>query len=176
MAERGSEDSPGFGGSEPTPVAVFHDAAVKRLDIQIGFVDALDSKAWNALSIGSAILPITFGLLGLSDIDVPWPAWICLGLAGLAFASLLAHAWTITFGAYSMRTGGPITELREHTESGEYPAEGLLLWLAREYESATTANEATIFRKSKYVGRACAALYLESAFLSLAAVFTLVLR
>jgi hypothetical protein len=176
MPERDDDAAPESTDSIPTPVSVFHDAAVKRLDIQITSNDALDSKAWNALSIGSAILPITFGLLGLSEIDVPWPAWICLGLAGLAFGALLAHAWTITFGAYSMRTGGPITELREHTESGEYPGEGLLLWLAREYESATTANEATIFRKSKYVGRACAALYLEIGFLSLAAVFTLVLR
>ena len=175
MSERGNDDSSESPDSEPTPVSVFHNAAVKRLDIQIGSNEALDSKAWNALSIGSAILPITFGLLGLSEIHVPWPAWICLGLSGLAFAALLAHAWTITFGAYSVRTGGPITELREYTESGEYPGEGLLLWLAREYESATTANEATIFRKSKYVGRACAALYLESAFLSLAAIFTLIL-
>jgi len=158
---------------EPAPASVFHDAAVKRLDIQIGSDDALDAKAWNALSIGSAILPITFGLLGLSNIEIPWPAWIFVCLAGAAYAALIGHAWLITISTYRLRIGGPITELRAYTESEEYPADGLLLWLAREYEVATTANEKTLFRKAMYVGRACYALYLESAFLSVAAVITL---
>ena len=157
-----------------SPVSVFHDAATKRLDILIGADDALDSKAWSALSIGSAILPVTFGLLGLSNLDIPWMAWVFLGLAGASYGVLLAHAWMITSGTYRLRTGGPIAELRQHLESREYSGEGLLLWLAQEYDLAIRANEGSISKKATYVGRASYAVYLESALLTIAAIITLI--
>ena len=84
--------------AEISPVAVFYEAAAKRLDIQIGTFDALDTKAWNALSIGSAILPITFGLLGFSNVHVPWLGWALLIAPGAAYAVVLFSAWRITTG------------------------------------------------------------------------------
>lgn len=159
--------------NDPTPVAVFHDAALKRLEIQIGTFDALDAKAWNALSIGGAILPITFGLLGFSDLDVPRLAWILMIAAGAAFAVLLYSAWRITSRTGSLVAGEPITILGEYVDNREFPGEGLLLWLARGYRDATVRNERTLLMKAEYVGRACTALYVESALLALAAIVTL---
>jgi hypothetical protein len=160
----------------PSPIAMYHEAAVKRLEIQIGTFDALDAKAWNALSIGSAILPITFGLLGFSKVAIPGVAWIVLSLAGVSYAALLGLSWVITRRTYRIAVGAPITTLRDHVAGQEYTGEGLQLWLANEYELSTTQNETTLLNKARFVVGASYALYLESAFLSLAAVATLILR
>jgi hypothetical protein len=154
-------------------VTVFLDAATKRLDIQISTHVALDSKLGNVLSVGSAILPITFGLLGLSETDVPHSAAIFLVLAGVAYAALLALSWLTVARTSGMATGAPIGVLREHVAEKEYAGEALRLWVAEEYESSIARNERVLYLHSTYVGRASYALYLESAFLSLAGVVSL---
>lgn len=159
--------------SDITPIAVFHEAALKRLDIQIGTFHALDSKAATALSIGSVILPITFGLLGFSEVDIPLAGAIALGLAGVSYAVLLGYAWLINSRTISLLAGEPITILSAYVDTREFPGEGLQLWLAKGYEDATVTNEETLFLKARYVGRANNTLYAESLFLSIAAVLTL---
>lgn len=175
MADEGVSvgDAASVAGSELTPIAVFHEAAIKRLDIQIGTFHALDSKAATALSIGSVILPITFGLLGFSNIDIPLAGAIALGLAGASYAVLLGCAWLINRQTDLLVAGAPITILSEYVDARAFPADGLQRWLAQGYEDATVINEETLFLKTKYVGRANNALYAESLFLSLAAVLTL---
>jgi hypothetical protein len=166
-AENGTSDPDG--GS----VTVFLDAATKRLDIQISTHVALDSKLGNVLSVGSAILPITFGLLGLSETDVPLGAAVFLVLAGVAYAVLLALSWLTVAKTSGMATAAPIGVLREHTARKEYTEEALRLWVAEEYEASIARNERVLYWHSTYVGRASYALYLESAFLSLAGVVSL---
>jgi hypothetical protein len=158
-----------------TPVAVFYEAASKRLDIQLAAFETLDTKAWNALSLGSAILPIVFGILGFTDVHVPWPAWIFLGGAGIAYAILLVCSWLLTMTTYDVAIGAPITLLHDHVATREYTGEGLQLWVGNEYERSSTRNEDTLLKKSTYVARASFAVYLESVFLSAAALCTLVL-
>jgi hypothetical protein len=154
-------------------VAVFLDTATKRLDIQFSSHVALDSKVGNVLSVGSAILPITFGLLGLSNADVPLVAAIFLVLACAAYGVLLGLSWLIVSRASGLATGAPIGVLRGHVDSREYTGEALRLWVAKEYASSISRNERILFQQAKYVGRACYALYVESALLSLAGVISL---
>ena len=157
-----------------TPISVFHEAAREQLEIQIGAFNALDTKAWNALSIGSAILPITFGLLGVGNVDIPLLGAVALGFAVIAYAVVLWYAWRITSRTDRLRTGELITSLSNHVDNREISSEGLRLWLARGYERAIIANEDTLLHKATYVGRASNALYAESLFLSLAAILTLI--
>jgi hypothetical protein len=167
-------DSPGAAAvSDITPIGVFHEAAIKRLDIQIETFHALDSRAATALSIGSVTLPITFGLLGFSEVDIPLAGTIALGLAGASYAVLLGCAWLINSRTISLVAGEPITILSAYVDAREYSAEGLQGWLAKGYEDATVANEETLVLKGKYVGRASNALYAESLCLSVAAILTL---
>jgi hypothetical protein len=169
------EDTDTDAATEISPIEVFYEAAAKQLEIQIGAFNALDAKAWNALSIGSAILPITFGLLGVSDVDIPLLGAVALGLAVVAYAILLWHAWRITSRTDRLRAGEPITTLSNFVDTREFSGEGLQLWLTRGYERATIANEDTLLRKAIYVGRASNALYAESLFLSIAAILILIL-
>ena len=173
-----TDDQSGATG-KPTPnadgdsVAVFLDATTKRLDIQFSSHVALDSKVGNVLSVGSAILPVTFGLLGLSEADVPIIAAVFLVLAGAAYSVLLGLSWLIVRRASGLATGAQIGVLREHIDSREYTGDALRLWVAKEYASSISRNEQILFQQAKYVGRACYALYVESALLSLAGVISL---
>lgn len=76
-------------------IAVFHEAALKRLDVQVDIWNSLEEKAHNVLSIGSAILPITFGLLGVSSFDIPLGAAILLVFAVVAYFALLACSFCV---------------------------------------------------------------------------------
>jgi hypothetical protein len=156
-----------------TAVTVFLDAAVKRLDFQFSTDDLLDSRAANTLSVGSAILPITFGILGLSRTTVPEVAALFLVLAGAAYVVLLGLSWLTVSKAGGLAAGAPIGVLRAHLDSTQYSAEGIRYWVAKEYEASVSRNERILFRKVKYVGLASYALYIESALLSLAGVVSL---
>jgi hypothetical protein len=167
-------DAANADAADITPIALLYEAARKQLEIQIGVFEALDTKAWNALSIGSAILPITFGLLGVSDVEIPLVGAFPLGLAVIAYAGLLWNAWLITTRTGQLRAGESITTLSHYVDNRHFPAEGLQLWLARGYRNASVANEDTLLQKAKYVGRASNALYAESLFLSIAAILILI--
>lgn len=176
MADEGAAagDAANAPVSEVTPIAVFYEAAVKQLEIQTGTFDTLDAKAWNALSIGSAILPITFGLLGIGDVNIPLVGALALGLAVLAYALLLGYVWRITTKTDRFRAGERISTLSDHVDNGSFSGESLQLWIARGYKNASLANEDTLLRKARYVGRASNALFAKSLFLSIAAILTLV--
>lgn len=156
-------------------ISVFHDAAIRRLDVQIGIWDSLEGKAHNVLSIGSAILPITLGLLSASSFDVPLLAAILLVLAVLAYFALLACSWLILRASDRISVGEPLAMLHEHMESGLYSGEGLQLWVAEESEVSVRANDAELLIRAKHVGCASYSLYAESGLLALAGILTLFL-
>lgn len=160
-------------GADISSVRIFLEAATKRLDIQFAAHAALDARAANTMSVGSAILPITFGLLGLGSLEAPAVATACLLLACGAYAKLLGFSWLIVRKTDTLAAGPQLTVLRGHLASGEYSPDGLGLWVAGEYETSATQNEQTLFSKAAYVGRASYALYIESALLSAAAIVTL---
>lgn len=65
--------------SEVTPIAVFYEAAARLPEAHVGAFNALGTKAWNALSIGSVILPITLGLPGISGVGLPLRGALAFG-------------------------------------------------------------------------------------------------
>jgi hypothetical protein len=79
--------------SDETPERVLYDAAARFLDLQISTNDVLDNKAANVFSVGSTILPVTFGLLTLAPNRIPHWSVVMLFVALGAYIVLLLCAW-----------------------------------------------------------------------------------
>ncbi len=71
---------------------VFYDAASRFLDVQISTNDVFDSRTANAFSIGSTVLPVTFGLLRLSAATIPMTT---IGLLTAALTMYVALAFCV---------------------------------------------------------------------------------
>lgn len=133
-------------------------------------MDVLDNKAANAFSVGSVVLPVTFGLLGLSSRKAPAATVVILVLALLAYVVLVIFVWRASRNR--------VLEYRpDLSPLGEYSklvsVHELQRWVADQYVTSTELNETTLARKGIWVGRAITALYAEGFLLSLAAVSTL---
>lgn len=155
---------------EGSTAEVYLEAAARFLDVQVSTMDVLDNKAANAFSVGSIVLPVTFGLLGLSTRKAPTATVVILVLALLAYVVLVILVWR----ASRIR----ILEYRPDLSTlGEYSkmvsGHELQRWVADQYATSTDMNETTLARKGVWVGRAITALYAEGILLSLAAISTL---
>lgn len=153
-----------------TAEEVYLDAAARFLDVQVSTMDVLDNKAANAFSVGSVVLPVTFGLLSLSSRKAPTATVVILVLALLAYVVLVILVWRVSRNR--------ILEYRpDLSPLGEYSklvsVHELQRWVADQYVTSTELNEITLARKGIWVGRAITALYAEGFLLSLAAVSTL---
>lgn len=157
---------------DPLPEQVYHDAARHYLDVQISSFDVLDARAGQIFSVGSVALPLTLALLNLGSNEVDIPALAVLALQ----AGLFVYGWLL----YCVVRAGLILELeyrpdlstlRGHSE--ELPGAGLLRWVANEYQESTERNKEELARKSRWVGKANIALYLEGVLLLIAAFLTL---
>jgi hypothetical protein len=155
-----------------TPADVFYEAAARFLDAQISTGDVLDNKNANAFSVGSTVLPLTFGFLSLGSTNVPTIAEIALGLALFFYLLLLIFAFRASLiRALEYRPDIPTL----HKHSGSFVGDDLRGWVAREYMASTEGNQPILERKARWVGAATVALYLESLALSVAALLTLLL-
>ncbi|MBA2277730.1 MAG: hypothetical protein H0W06_08175 [Chloroflexia bacterium] len=153
-----------------TPEEVFYDAAARFLDVQIRTNHELDNKTANAFSVGSTVLPLTFGLLNLSARTVPITTIIALVLALVAYLALVSLALRASrIRALEYRPDLPTLE--RHSET--YPGDSLRRWVATEYLASIEMNQANLERKAYWVGAVTTALYAEGLLLSLAALFTL---
>lgn len=155
---------------EATPERVFHDAAARLLERQFSINEALDTKAVTSFSVGSTVLPVTFGLLTLAPNRLPDEAeWVLVG-ALLAYAALLVCA----FAASTHRALEHRPRLQTlHDYSREYRGDVLLQWVAIEYMTSTELNGRQLQRKAQWTGAANLALYAEGVLLSVAAILTL---
>src|SRR3712207_6511753 len=68
---------------------VFYNLAVQRLDQQMAQIDTLDNKANTVLSIGSAILPITAGLLVVNNQDPSYLQQLLVTLSVISYLVLV---------------------------------------------------------------------------------------
>jgi len=170
QAERGVTPRQ-VGSDEVTPEEVFHTAAAARfLDVQASTNDVLDNETSNAFSIGSIVLPVTFGLLGLSGRKVPSETIAILTLALVGYLILVFRVWRASRNrAFSYRPN--MLALRENSEVVQ--GEVLRRWVADEYVASTAFNKDRLERKGIWVGRAITALYTEGFLLSIAAISTL---
>jgi hypothetical protein len=157
-------------GDAPTPGSVFHDAVARLLDVQIGVNNVLDTRNANLLWIGSAVLPVTVGLLNIGQAQVPRFAVYSLAVSLACYFFLLVTSWWASrFRGLEFRPHIPT--LRDH--SADYTGDVLQQWVALEYLASTEANGRQLVRKARWVGAANTLLYVEGFFLSLAALVTL---
>lgn len=154
----------------PTSGEVFHDAAVRFLDVQITTDDTLDRQNATVISVGSAVLPVTVGLLGLSERVIPTEAAATLSIALACYFLLLLCSWRGSrFRGLEFRPHLPT--LREHSDN--YEGSELRWWVALEYVDSTEVNRVSLEQKARWIGAANTLLYLEAFLLSLAALLTL---
>jgi len=130
----------------------------------------LDTRNANIFSVGSTILPVTFGLLGLTEREIPEWAKVALVSALVVYACVLATSFRASFiRGFAYRSD--LRFLSEHTD--EYPGRALQEWVALESQTSTEVNQPILQRKARWVGAANALLYIEALLVSLAGLLTL---
>lgn len=153
-----------------TPEEVFYLAAARFLDVQVSTNDVFDNRTTTAFSIGSTVLPVTFGLLSLSAKKAPAATVLTLVVALVAYVVLVFCVWRASrIRVLSYRPN--MIALQDNSEIAS--GESLRRWVASEYVASTEFNQHHLERKGIWVGRGVTALYVEGFLLSLAAIFTL---
>ena len=116
----------------------------------------LDTIATGILALSGALV----GMLVFSKAD--WAGWsvfpavtVLLGFAGVA-ATTLASLWPRQWH-FQPR----LSDLCEHTESGEYEDEVLVMWSGKQIMSAIENNEKPLRSKRLWLGRAYFCLLVE---------------
>src|SRR5215208_6962998 len=76
-----------------TPEEVFYNAASRFLDVQVSTNDVFDTRSTTAFATGLTVLPVTFGLLRLSSVEIPRLTLVLLAISLLMFVALLFCVW-----------------------------------------------------------------------------------
>ncbi len=157
---------------ETSAEEVFLTAAGRFLEVQISTYHAFDNRSGATVAAGSIILPVTFGLVGLSTRDVPISSVVILGLALLCYAALLFCAYKASqIWAFDYRP-----KLRTLYRNSELVSgESLRRWVGVEYVESTEYNAPHLERKGLWVGRSIIALCAQGFLLALAAGLTFLL-
>lgn len=130
----------------------------------------LDTKNAGIIGIGSTILPLTFGLPGLSGKPLPDGVEKLLIGAVLVYVALLAAAARASvIRAIEYRPDVPT--LWRHSQ--DINGTALRRWIADEYAASVELNRPVLQRKAQWVGVANLALYAEGIVISAAAVLSL---
>lgn len=158
-----------FGGGG-APTRVYLEASRHFLDLQISTDDKFDTRNSTVLSIGSTVLPVTFGLLNLADRSIPHRAEIALLSALAAYVCLvLCSWWASQIRGMEFRPAlEPLATLVTHLDTP-----GLEDWVAQEYAHSAAENRESLNKKARWVGAANTCLCAEALLLSLAALWTL---
>lgn len=157
----------------PSADQVYLVVAERVLDAQVETSDELDARVATAVSFGGTVLPVTIGLLSLSqrttaatDASIDPVAKLLLGVAILIYAGLIVFAYL----AYRQRRiffGPNVLALRNHTAT--HAGRELRRWVPEEYTRAVTSNEIPLWRKARYARWVIRLLYAEAVLLALAA-------
>ncbi len=155
---------------DPLPESVFHDAAVRFLEVQFSVNNLLDTRNGTTFSVGSTILPVTVGLLNLGTTRIPDSAIVCLVVALGCYVLLLGCSWRAS-AIRGLEHRPHLPTLGTYVE--DYFGRALQRWVAQEYLKSTEANRNILAVKGRWLGVASALLYVEGFFLSIAALLTL---
>jgi hypothetical protein len=157
-------------GDGSTPEGVFRDVASRQLDVLISANNVLDARNMNIVSVGSTVLPVTFGLLSIGQVTIPHWADIALGASLVWYVLLPISSWRASlFRGLGFRPN--LFDLSEFSEN--YPAPVLERWVAIEHTRSADENARILTKKARWVGAATTLLFLEGLSLSIAAVLTL---
>lgn len=167
------QGSPSSDGSADAPSAdqVYFDSAERFLNTQVATNDVLDTKTAGAVSLGSTILPLTFGLLSISGRTFPGVTQKFLIAAVVAYVILIvAAARTSYIRGIEYRPN--IRRLWENSQV----VDGVVLrrWVAEEYAASSEINQIVLDYKARWVGRVTFVLYIEGMMISAAAVAALI--
>jgi hypothetical protein len=155
-----------------TSADIFYDVAIRRLDEQIDRNDAYGSKVTAAISVGTTVLPITYGLTQLQGQWQPieQPAPLLLLLAGAAYILLMCVSFAVLVPA-TLDYRPSLSQLDAHSKvSSETVTKR---WVARECVKSIGDNERILGRKGTLVTAALVLLALETVLLSVAALVVL---
>ncbi len=165
------------------PEQVYHDAALAFLGTQISASDALDSKASQALTVGSAALPLTIALvnvarsagMGFTPLTLDVVPQVLFVLALVFYLSILVL--NLRLGQVSRLEYRPdMMELRQtFLAARRHPlaGRGLQRWVADAYVDSTVVNRGLLQRKLRIVSVIQIALALEGAALTIGAAWAL---
>lgn len=169
---RGTPSTGGLDGTGLSSDHVFLLHAERFLDSQFTANESFDSKAASSLGVGSTVLPLTFGLLAVSERTPPAITNWCLAIAVLAYFILLIFV----IRAIHIRGFEYRPTLQSIADSSQtYDAAVMRRWLADEYSVSAELNRPLLVRKSRYVGWAYIALLVEGALVSRGALASLFL-
>jgi hypothetical protein len=169
---RGTPSTGALDGTGLSSDHVFLLHAERFLDSQFTANESFDAKASSSLGVGSTVLPLTFGLLAVSERTPPAITNWCLAIAVLAYFVLLIFV----IRAIHIRGFEYRPTLQSIADSSQtYDAAVMRRWLADEYSVSAELNRPLLVRKSRYVGWAYIALLVEGALVSLGALASLFL-
>ncbi len=157
---------------DPSPEAVYLEAATHYLDAQISAYDVLDTKSNQAFSIGSLTLPITFTLINLAPDRVDIPREAFGSLWGALGAYILMVIFIALAGRHKTIEYGPTPNTIKDLSFGEYPGVLIQRWVADGYTNSSTNNAKTLRLKGRWIGWMSVFLWIEGGCLATAAVFT----
>jgi hypothetical protein len=166
------QGSPSSDASADAPTAdqVYFDSAERFLNTQVATNDVLDTKTAGAVSLGSTILPLTFGLLSISGRTFPGVTQKFLVAAIVAYVILIVAAPRTSY-IRGIEYRPNIRRLWENSQV----VEGVVLrrWVAEEYAASSEINQIVLDYKARWVGLVTLVLYIEGMMISAAAVAAL---
>lgn len=158
------------------PEEVYHDAALAFLNAQISSSDVLDGKASQALTVGSAALPLTIALVNVARATGTDTAVVSIeGVPGVLF--VLALVFYLAILLLNLRLGQvsriefkpEMHDLKRNYQSQRrlpLAGRGLKGWGTDAYIDSTETNKILIQRKIRIVSLIQSALALEGAALA----------
>lgn len=159
------------GSDEKLGIAV--EIAKRAVDAQIANADYQDGRMSGALTAGTAILPLTIGLVGIVSDDPAWFETALLVGAIVAYGVLVVSSLALLRYTTMSYRPNPISALENVRKFPEHPIRILQVWAANEYCEATRENAPRLAKRRALVIAALVAYHMEAALLAIAALFAM---
>jgi hypothetical protein len=155
----------------PSADQVYFAVAERLLDTQIKINADLDTRTAGTVTVGSTVLPLTFGLLSLSGRTLPDATqWLLIAAVVAYVILLMTAAWTSYIRGLEYRPG--LSTLWQHSQV--FDGAVLRRWVAEEYAVSGEINRLALANKARWVGRTTLLLYAEGILISAAAAAALI--
>ncbi len=157
-------------------IQVYLDTCINLLANQLDAISSLDNKSNTTLSVGSAVLPLSLGIIRAIEEDPPLIVLFPVCLAAAAYVVLVGFWFLATARNQGAQVDPNLTEMSAYLESGDYQGIVLKLWAANAYHESTETNANLLATKGAMVSYAQYALIVECGLLAFAGVCGLIIR